>query len=109
VAVTVRVYVEGKLLAEGDLPGPLVALRRAEPAKTGMRSTQVQTYADLTNAERARAWAAVPAEDPEGMPPGFREWAAANPVGRPRPTLEETPYTIANLLARRARAEGGRT
>jgi hypothetical protein len=67
-------------------------------------------YAELTNAERARAWAVALAADPEGgqMPFGFREWAQAHPVGRPakadgRPTLEETPYTIANLLARQAR------
>ncbi len=29
-AVTVRVYVEGKLVGEGEVPGPLVAM----PAKT---------------------------------------------------------------------------
>jgi hypothetical protein len=29
-AVTIRVYVDGKLLAEGEVPGPLVA----RPAKT---------------------------------------------------------------------------
>jgi hypothetical protein len=67
----------------------------------------VQTYAALTNAERARAWAAVLVEDPEGMPFGFREWAAANPVGcpgtrAPRPILEEAPYSIAYLLGRAA-------
>jgi hypothetical protein len=72
----------------------------------------VQTYAELTNAERARAWAVALAGDPDGMPFGFREWADAHPVGRPRPSLEETPYTIAYLLGRaagrRAALEAGR-
>lgn len=28
-AIKIRVYVEGKLLAEGEVPGPLVALKPA--------------------------------------------------------------------------------
>lgn len=32
-AIQIRVYVEGKLLAEGEVPGPLVAMP-AKPPKT---------------------------------------------------------------------------
>jgi hypothetical protein len=36
-AVTIRVYVEGKLLAEGEVPGPLVAMPAKTPKKGGKR------------------------------------------------------------------------
>jgi hypothetical protein len=42
-----------------------------------------KTYAEMSEAERARAWREIGADDPFSSPLGFQQWAEAHQPPRP--------------------------